>query len=123
MNNSFLSIMNPESIEVTVRETRNSEQDNSIEIKVLKKPVDEFGEAGGVIGTEASFGEKTFMKRMRINWTIIFFGMLGNCELPQETPPPTGTQGSVCYPLSRQQFSLKLISMNILLLLVKEREA
>ena len=47
-----------ESREVTVRETRKPGQDSSIEKKVLKKRVDEFGEAGGMIGIE----EKTFMK-------------------------------------------------------------
>ena len=89
MNNSFFSILIHESREVTVRETRKPGQESSIEIKVLKKRVDEFGEAGGVIGTEASFPEKAFTKLMRINWTIIFFGMLGNGELPQEMLVPT----------------------------------
>ena len=78
-----------ESREVTVRETRRPGQYSSIEIKVLKKRVDEFGEAGGMIGIEASFPEKTFMKIMKINWTIIFFSMLGNRELHQEMLVPT----------------------------------
>ena len=65
--NPFLTIIIHESREVTVRATeKTSEEDNSIEIKVLKKRVDEFGEAGGVIGTEASFPEKAFTQLMNI---------------------------------------------------------
>ena len=91
--NPFLTIIIHESREVTVRATKKTgEEDNSIEIKVLKKRVDEFGEAGGVIGTEASFPEKAFTRLMNINWTLIFFGMLGSGELPAEMLVPTSAE-------------------------------
>ena len=103
-----------ESREVTVRESRKPRQDSSIEIKVPKKRVDEFGEAGGVIGTEASYPEKTYETNENqfssVCWATV--NCLRRCWC---RPPTTRTQGFVWNPVSRQQFALELVSMNILL--------
>lgn len=81
---NFVTIILHDSREVTVREVTSPRTPPMINIKVLKKRLDEFGEAGGVIGTEGSFPQAAFLNMLRINWTKIFFGMLGNAEVPEE---------------------------------------
>ena len=51
--------------EVTVRSS--SPRNGEINIKVLKKRLDEFGEAGGVIGTEGTFPQSSFTNILRLN--------------------------------------------------------
>ena len=81
---NFLVIIIHESREVTVREIVSAQEPAQINIKVLKKRIDEFGEAGGVIGTEGSFPQKAFLNLLRINWTRLFFSMLGSAEVPED---------------------------------------
>ena len=70
--NRFLAIFLHESRENTVREIGNEGNPGEINIKVLKKRIDELGAAGGVIGTEGTFPQKPFTNLMRINWTKLF---------------------------------------------------
>ena len=79
----FIAIILHESREVTVREIGNEGNPRDLNIKVLKKSVDEFGETGGVIGTKGTFPQKAFTNLMRINWTKLFFSMLGMSEVPE----------------------------------------
>ena len=85
----FLAIILHESREVSVREFGNESNPGEINIKVLKKRFDEFGEAGGVIGTEGTFPQKAFTNLMRINWTKLFFSMLGMTEVPEDMKVPS----------------------------------
>ena len=82
---NFLSIMIHDSREVTVRSS--SPRNGEINIKVLKKRLDEFGEAGGVIGTEGTFPQSSFTNLLRLNWTKLFFSMLGNSQIPDMKTP------------------------------------
>ena len=59
-------------------------------------------------GTEASFPEKTFMKLMRNNWKIFFFGMLGNGEMPQMLVPTPADEDAGLRKESR--FTSKIFS-------------
>lgn len=84
MDKNFLAIILHETREVTVRETFGIRDSPQINIKVLKKRIDEFGEQGGVIGTEGSFPQSSFIKLLRMNWTRLFFSMLGSSEVPDD---------------------------------------
>ena len=55
------------SSEVAVRSSSPLNGENYF--KVLKKRIGEFGEAGGVIGTEATFPQSSFTNLLRLNWT------------------------------------------------------
>ena len=85
----FLAIILYESREVTVREIGNEGNPGEINSKVLKKRVDEFGEAGGVIGTQGTFPQKAVTNLMRINWTKLFFSMLRMSEVPEDMKVPS----------------------------------
>ena len=84
---NFLCIMIHDSREVTVRSS--SPRNGEINIKVLKKRLDEFGEAGGVIGTEGTFPQSSFTNLLRLNWTKLFFSMLGNSQIPEDMKIPS----------------------------------
>ena len=90
-----LAIILHESREVTVREIGNEGNPGEINIKVLKKRVDEFGEAGGVIGIEGTFPQIAFTNLMRINWTKLFFSMLGMSEVPEDMKVPSRPEDDV----------------------------
>ena len=85
----FLAIILHESREVTVCEIGNGGNPGEINIKKLKKRVEEFGEAGGVMGTEGTFPQKAFTDLMRINWTELFFSTLGMSEVPEDMKAPS----------------------------------
>ena len=76
---NFLSIMIHDSREVTVRSS--SPRNGEINIKVLKKRLDEFGETRGVIGTENTFPQSSFTNLLRLNWTKLFFSIMGNSQI------------------------------------------
>ena len=84
---NFLSIMIHDSCEVTVRSS--SPRNGEINIKVLKKRLDEFGEAGGVIGTEGTSPQSSFTNILRLNWAKLFFSMLGNSQIPEDMKIPS----------------------------------
>ena len=75
-----------DSREVTVRSS--SPRNGEINIKVLKKRLYEFGEAGGVIGTEGTFPQSSFTNLLRLNWTKLF-SMLGNSQIPEDMKIPS----------------------------------
>ena len=75
-----------DSREVTVRS--GSPQNSGISIKMLKKRLDEFGEVGGVVGTEGTF-QSSFTNLLRLNWTKLFFSMLGNSQIPEDMKIPS----------------------------------
>ena len=68
---NFLSLKIQISREVTIR--TSSPGNVEYNIKLLKKRVDEFGEAGGVIGTESNFPQSSFTNLLRLKWTNFFF--------------------------------------------------
>ena len=76
-----------DSREVTVRSS--SPRNGEINIKVLKKRLDEFGGAGGVIGTEGTFPQSSITNLLRLNWTKLFFSMLGNSQIPEDMKIPS----------------------------------
>ena len=84
---SFLSIMIHDSRELTVRSSspRNGESN----IKVLRKRLDELGEASGVIGTEGTFPQSSFTNLLRLNRTKLFFSLLGNSQNPDVMKIPS----------------------------------
>ena len=90
---NFLSIMIHDSREVEVRSS--SPWNGESNIKVLKKRLDEFGEAGGVIGTESTFPQSPFTDLLRLNWTKLFFSMLGNSQTPENMKIPSLLDGDV----------------------------
>ena len=57
--------------------------------KVLKKRLGEFGEAGGLIGTEATFSQSSFTNHLRLNWTKLYFSMWGNSQFPEDIKLPS----------------------------------
>ena len=66
----------------------SSPRNGEINIKVRKKRLDEFGEAGGVIGTEGTFRQSSFTNLLRLNWTKLF-SMLGNSQIPEDMKIPS----------------------------------
>ena len=84
---NFLSIMIHDSREVTVRSS--SPRNGEINIKVLKKRLDKFGEVGGAIGTEGTFPHSSFTSLPRLNWTKLFFSMLDNSQIPEDMKIPS----------------------------------
>ena len=105
----FLAIILHESREVTVREIGNEGNPVEINIKVLKKRVNEFGEARGVIGTEGTFPQKAFTNLMRINWTKLFFSMLGMSEVPEDKKVPSRPDDDVGIR-NKSRFTTTIIS-------------
>ena len=66
-----------DSREVTVRSS--SPRNGEINIKVLKKRLDEFGGAGGVIGTEGTFPQSSFTNpEAQLDKALLDVGQLPN---------------------------------------------
>ena len=84
---NFPSIMIHDSREVKVRSS--SPRNGEINIKVLKKRLDEFGEAGGVFGTENIFPQSYFTSLLRLNRTKLFFSTMGNSQTPEDMKFPS----------------------------------
>ena len=84
---NFLSIMIHESREVTVRSS--SPRNGEINIKVLKKRPDVFAETRGVIGTESTFPQTSFTNLLRLNWTKLFFSVMGNSQMAADMKIPS----------------------------------
>ena len=73
--------------EVAIRSS--SPRNGEINVKVLKMRLDEFGEAGVVIGTEGTFPQSRFSNLLGLNWTKLSFSMLGNSQTPEDTKVPS----------------------------------
>ena len=64
-------------------------QNGEKNLKVLKKRLDEFGEAVGLNGTEATFPQSSFTNLLRLNWTKLYFSMWGNSQILEHTELPS----------------------------------